>query len=196
MGCGHAKGACTAARRPARRRARRSVLPPAARGRERDRSSSDRLADLCCGDPSIDLSLIWSLLPPEGRAAFLAAYGPRLTTEQLLCVCVCVCVLALFICAALAVYAQNEGQARGNRRSGAGVVPLCRARGLRPEQRSSARRSKVWRGRQSTDGSSIFVLRGYASQLDRLAPATGRSRIDRLWLARPGVSFTTLGFLV
>ena len=59
--------------------------------------------DLCCGDPSIDLSLISSFVPPEGRTAFLAAYGP-VTTEQLLHARV----LALFLCAALAVYAHNE----------------------------------------------------------------------------------------
>jgi aminoglycoside phosphotransferase (APT) family kinase protein len=60
--------------------------------------------DLCRGDPSIDLSLIWSFLPPGGREAFLAAYGP-VTAEQLLRARV----LALFLCAALAVYAHIEG---------------------------------------------------------------------------------------
>ena len=31
--------------------------------------------DLCRGDPSIDLIMLWSFVPPSGRAAFLDAYG-------------------------------------------------------------------------------------------------------------------------
>jgi aminoglycoside phosphotransferase (APT) family kinase protein len=60
--------------------------------------------DLCRADPSIDLPLIWSFLPPDGRSAFLAAYGP-VTPDQLLRSRV----LALFLCAALAIYAHHEG---------------------------------------------------------------------------------------
>jgi aminoglycoside phosphotransferase (APT) family kinase protein len=60
--------------------------------------------DLCRADASIDLPLIWSFLPAEGRAAFLAAYGP-VSSEQLLRARV----LALFLCAALAIYAHHEG---------------------------------------------------------------------------------------
>jgi aminoglycoside phosphotransferase (APT) family kinase protein len=60
--------------------------------------------DVCRGDPSIDLQLFWSLLPPEGRDELLAAYGP-LGEDQLLRARV----LALFLCAALAAYAEHEG---------------------------------------------------------------------------------------
>jgi aminoglycoside phosphotransferase (APT) family kinase protein len=59
--------------------------------------------DLCCGDPSMDLSLVWNLLP--NRDEFLAAYGP-VSDEQL----VRARVLALFLCAVLAVYAHEEGR--------------------------------------------------------------------------------------
>jgi aminoglycoside phosphotransferase (APT) family kinase protein len=59
--------------------------------------------DLCRGDPSIDLMMIWSLFGPEGRAAFLAAYGP-VNDEQLLRARV----LAIFVCAVLALYAHHE----------------------------------------------------------------------------------------
>ena len=31
--------------------------------------------DVCRSDPAIDLSLLWSFVPPEGRRAFLDAYG-------------------------------------------------------------------------------------------------------------------------
>ena len=58
--------------------------------------------DVCIGDPSIDLSLYWSLLDDGGRAAFRAAYGEAaLTPERLLRARV----LALFLNAALAQYA-------------------------------------------------------------------------------------------
>ncbi len=60
--------------------------------------------DVCRADPSIDLPLIWSFLPPDGRSAFLAAYGP-VTPDQLLRSRV----LALFLCAALAIYGHAEG---------------------------------------------------------------------------------------
>jgi aminoglycoside phosphotransferase (APT) family kinase protein len=41
--------------------------------------------DVCVGDPSIDLSLYWSLLDPPARAAFRVAYGPdALTPPRLL----------------------------------------------------------------------------------------------------------------
>jgi len=59
--------------------------------------------DVCRADPSIDLMLLWCLLPVEGRAEFLDAYGP-VSEEQL----VRARVLALFLCAALAVYAHHE----------------------------------------------------------------------------------------
>ena len=46
--------------------------------------------DLCLGDPSIDLSLYWSLLDAPARAAFREAYGtdslspPRLLRARVL----------------------------------------------------------------------------------------------------------------
>jgi aminoglycoside phosphotransferase (APT) family kinase protein len=58
--------------------------------------------DLCRGDPSIDMPLVWALLP--NRDDFLAAYGP-VTDEQLLRARV----LALFLCAVLAQYGHAEG---------------------------------------------------------------------------------------
>jgi aminoglycoside phosphotransferase (APT) family kinase protein len=60
--------------------------------------------DLCRADPAIDLPLIWSALPADARAEFLAAYGP-VTGEQLLRARV----LAVFLCATLALYARHEG---------------------------------------------------------------------------------------
>jgi hypothetical protein len=60
--------------------------------------------DICRGDPSIDLSLLWSFFPPNGRSAFLDAYGP-VTADQLLRARV----LALCLCAVLALYAHHEG---------------------------------------------------------------------------------------
>jgi aminoglycoside phosphotransferase (APT) family kinase protein len=60
--------------------------------------------DVCRGDPAIDLLLFWSFVPPTGRAAFLAAYGP-VTEEHLLRARV----LGLFLCATLARYGHDEG---------------------------------------------------------------------------------------
>ena len=73
--------------------------------------------DVCRADPSIDLPLIWSFLPPEGRDAFLAAYGP-VTMEQLLRARV----LALFLCAALAAYADYQGMDNVKREAIAGLA--------------------------------------------------------------------------
>ena len=60
--------------------------------------------DVCRSDPSIDLMLVWSLLPPAGRDRFLAEYGPvgeagRLRSR----------VLALFLGVTLAIYAHDVG---------------------------------------------------------------------------------------
>ena len=33
--------------------------------------------DLCCGDPSIDISLLWSFFPPEGRSCLPRGLRPR-----------------------------------------------------------------------------------------------------------------------
>ncbi|HKE87926.1 MAG TPA: phosphotransferase [Vicinamibacterales bacterium] len=60
--------------------------------------------DVCRADPSIDLSLYWSLLSPLGREALRDAYGP-VSEEQLLRARV----LSLFINATLALYAHDEG---------------------------------------------------------------------------------------
>jgi aminoglycoside phosphotransferase (APT) family kinase protein len=57
--------------------------------------------DLCRGDPSIDMCLVWCLLPR--RDDFLAAYGP-VSDDQLLRARV----LALFLCAVLALYGHHE----------------------------------------------------------------------------------------
>jgi aminoglycoside phosphotransferase (APT) family kinase protein len=70
--------------------------------------------DLCRGDPSIDMCLVWCLLP--SRDDFLAAYGP-VTDEQLLRARV----LALFLCAVLALYANHEGMPALEREALAGL---------------------------------------------------------------------------
>jgi aminoglycoside phosphotransferase (APT) family kinase protein len=72
--------------------------------------------DLCRSDPSVDLMLVWSFLPADGRAEFLAAYGP-VTEAQLLRARV----LALALCAALAVYAHHEGMENVQREAIAGL---------------------------------------------------------------------------
>jgi aminoglycoside phosphotransferase (APT) family kinase protein len=59
--------------------------------------------DLCRADPSVDLALVWALLPRESRDAFLEAYGP-VSGERLLRARV----LALCLCAALAAYGRHE----------------------------------------------------------------------------------------
>jgi aminoglycoside phosphotransferase (APT) family kinase protein len=60
--------------------------------------------DVSRSDPAIDLSMLWSYLPPEGREAFLSAYGP-VTEDQLLRARV----VALSLSAALAHYGHREG---------------------------------------------------------------------------------------
>jgi aminoglycoside phosphotransferase (APT) family kinase protein len=60
--------------------------------------------DVCRSDPAIDLSMLWSYLPPEGREVFLTQYGD-VTDEQLLRARV----LALSLSAALALYGHKEG---------------------------------------------------------------------------------------
>jgi aminoglycoside phosphotransferase (APT) family kinase protein len=60
--------------------------------------------DVCRSDPAIDLSMLWSYLPPEGRDVFLAEYGP-VGEEQLLRARV----VALSLSAALAHYGHAEG---------------------------------------------------------------------------------------
>jgi aminoglycoside phosphotransferase (APT) family kinase protein len=59
--------------------------------------------DVCRGDPGIDLSLVWSFLPPPARDDFLGEYG-AVSGESLLRARV----LALFLNATLALYARAE----------------------------------------------------------------------------------------
>lgn len=73
--------------------------------------------DACRADPSVDLSLYWSLLSDGGRDAFLAAYGP-VTDEQLLRARV----LALFLCAIIATYAVHQRAPRLRRAALAGLT--------------------------------------------------------------------------
>ena len=62
--------------------------------------------DVCRADPSVDLSVYWSVLPPAGRRAFVAEYGAPAEAQL-----VRARVLALCLCALLAVYARHEGMA-------------------------------------------------------------------------------------
>jgi aminoglycoside phosphotransferase (APT) family kinase protein len=62
--------------------------------------------DVCRADPSVDLQLYWSFLPPPAREPFVRAYG-SISGEQLLRARV----LALCLGAALAAHAHHEGLA-------------------------------------------------------------------------------------
>ena len=62
--------------------------------------------DVCRADPAIDLPLFWSFVPSEGRSAFLDAYGPVNETQLLRAR-----VLSIQLCAVLAHYGHDEGQA-------------------------------------------------------------------------------------
>jgi aminoglycoside phosphotransferase (APT) family kinase protein len=62
--------------------------------------------DVCRGDPGIDLGVYWSFVPPDGRSAFAAEYGP-IAPDALLRARV----LAVFLCATLAVYGREQGNA-------------------------------------------------------------------------------------
>jgi aminoglycoside phosphotransferase (APT) family kinase protein len=72
--------------------------------------------DVCVSDPAIDLPLLWSFVPPDGRAAFLDAYGP-VNDAQLLRARV----LGAQLCAALAHYGRVEGNANVEREAVAGL---------------------------------------------------------------------------
>jgi aminoglycoside phosphotransferase (APT) family kinase protein len=72
--------------------------------------------DVCRSDPAIDLPLLWSFVPPEGRGAFLHAYGP-VNEAQLLRARV----LGIQLCAALAHYGRVEGNAGVEREAVAGL---------------------------------------------------------------------------
>jgi aminoglycoside phosphotransferase (APT) family kinase protein len=77
--------------------------------------------DICVGDPAVDLSLLWSLLPPAGRADFLHEYGP-LRDDQL----VRARVLAINLCAILALYAHHEAMTAVEREAFAGLERAVR----------------------------------------------------------------------
>jgi aminoglycoside phosphotransferase (APT) family kinase protein len=62
--------------------------------------------DVCRADPAIDLPLFWSFVPPEGRGAFLDAYGHVNETQLLRAR-----VLSIQLCAVLAHYGHDERQA-------------------------------------------------------------------------------------
>ena len=72
--------------------------------------------DVCRADPAIDLPLLWCFVPPEGRAAFLDAYGPANEAQLLRAR-----VLAIQLCAALAHYARVEGNASVEREGVGGL---------------------------------------------------------------------------
>ena len=72
--------------------------------------------DVCLGDPSIDLQLVWCLLPPAGRTRFVEAYG-AIDDERLLRARA----TALYFCAMLASYAHSVGNANLLRESVAGL---------------------------------------------------------------------------
>jgi aminoglycoside phosphotransferase (APT) family kinase protein len=72
--------------------------------------------DVCVSDASIDLVLVWSLLPPAGRERFLEAYGPVDESRRLRAR-----VLALQLCSMLAVYAHDVGYVGLERECLAGI---------------------------------------------------------------------------
>jgi aminoglycoside phosphotransferase (APT) family kinase protein len=72
--------------------------------------------DVCRADPSIDLSLYWSVLSPAGRELLREAYGP-VSEEQLLRARV----LSLFLNAILAIYAHAEKRRALEREAIAGL---------------------------------------------------------------------------
>ena len=77
--------------------------------------------DVCRSDPAIDLPLLWSFVPPEGRAAFLSTYG-QINEAQLLRARV----LAVQLCAVLAHYGRVEGNAGVEREAVAGLERALR----------------------------------------------------------------------
>jgi aminoglycoside phosphotransferase (APT) family kinase protein len=72
--------------------------------------------DVCRADPAVDLSIVWSLFSPAGRAELLAAYGP-VPEERLLRARV----LAFSLGTALAAYAADVGLERVAREAVAGL---------------------------------------------------------------------------
>ncbi len=72
--------------------------------------------DTCVGDPSIDLQIAWSLLPPRGRASLFGEYGQIAEEQQ-----VRARMLAVGLCAMLAKYAHSVGNQNLLRESLAGL---------------------------------------------------------------------------
>jgi aminoglycoside phosphotransferase (APT) family kinase protein len=62
--------------------------------------------DLCRGDPALDLQIVWSVLPPEQRDTFFAAYGDVDDATLLRARAI-----ALFLSTALLEYSHHEGLA-------------------------------------------------------------------------------------
>jgi hypothetical protein len=165
-------------------------------------------ADICRGDPAIDLPLFWSLLPAGGRTEFLDAYG-TVTDAQLLRARV----LAVFLSATLAVYAHHEAMPNLEReavaaleraaadcrellaggafdrelrdRVAAAGVPIARARrGLQPD-RARARRVARQRPRRARQPPPRLVTRvAMYRDSGRVAPARdpGSHHVPRLRL--------------
>lgn len=77
--------------------------------------------DVCRSDASIDLLMFWSFVPPAGRAAFLAEYGP-IRDDQLLRSRV----LSLNLCSFLAHFAHTEGMPAVEREALAGLERTVR----------------------------------------------------------------------
>jgi aminoglycoside phosphotransferase (APT) family kinase protein len=72
--------------------------------------------DTCLADPSVDLQVLWSLLPPVAREEFIRAYGP-VSEERLLRARV----FALSLCAVLATYGRLESLSFVEREAVAGL---------------------------------------------------------------------------
>jgi aminoglycoside phosphotransferase (APT) family kinase protein len=77
--------------------------------------------DICRGDPAIDLLMLWSFVPPVGRAAFLAEYG-FVSDDQLLRARV----LSLNVNSFLAHFAYVEGLPAVEREAIAGLERTVR----------------------------------------------------------------------
>jgi aminoglycoside phosphotransferase (APT) family kinase protein len=72
--------------------------------------------DLSRNDPGVDLVLYWSILPPEGRAEFQAAYGEPTEADLLRGR-----ILSLFLCGVLAMWGDHEGVLNVKREALAGL---------------------------------------------------------------------------
>ncbi len=72
--------------------------------------------DACLADPSVDLSIVWSFLPAEGRRVFADEYGPIDEETHLRAR-----MLALHLTASIAYYAHVEGTDRARTRGTRGA---------------------------------------------------------------------------